>query len=89
MLFISMGKAIAGTPQERIARRAQWQYPEGIRLVAEYWPIGGDYSVISIVEGDSVPAMLAAITQWADVFDITITPAVTLEEGLGLAQQLK
>ena len=46
MLFILMGKPRAGNPQERIARRLQWQYPEGLRVVAEYWPQGGEYAVI-------------------------------------------
>lgn len=38
MLVIAMGKVKAGTLQERLARRVEWQYPEGMRVVAEYWP---------------------------------------------------
>jgi len=88
MLFVAMGKPKAGTPQERIARRAQWQYPEGMRAVAEYWPIGGEYTVITIAEADSIAPIMAVVTAWADVFDFTVTPAVTAEEGLRLAQQM-
>ncbi len=88
MLFISMGKPKAGTPQERMARRAQWKFPEGVRIVAEYWPIGGEYSVITIAEAESIAPIMAAVVAWADVFDFTIHPAVTAEEGLQLAQQM-
>ena len=89
MLFVSLGKPKAGTtPQERIARRAKWQFPEGARLVAEYWPIGGEYTVITIAEADSIAPLMAAIVAWADVFDFTVHPAVTAEEGLRLAQQM-
>lgn len=48
MLCIAMAKVKAGTPQERIARRAEWRYPEGVRVVAEYWPLGGGYAVVTV-----------------------------------------
>jgi hypothetical protein len=83
-----MCKVKAGTMQERIVRRAQWEFPEGMNVLAEYWPLGGEYSVITIVEGDSVARMMAAIIAWDDVFDFTITPAVTAKDGLCLAQQM-
>lgn len=86
MLFVALGKPKPGASQERITRRTHWQYPEGLRLVAEYWPLGSEYAVISIFEGDSAVAMIASLTAWSDVMDITITPAVTAEEGMRLAQ---
>ena len=43
---------------------------------------------LSIVEADSIAPIMAAVAAWDDVFDITIAPAVTAEEGLQLAQQL-
>lgn len=86
MLFVAMAKVKAGTTQERIARRAQWQYPEGMQVLAEYWPVGGEYSVITVAEADSVAPILAAITAWEDVFTFTVTPALSAEEGLRLAE---
>lgn len=32
--------------------------------------------------------MMAAIAAWSDVFDFTITPAVTAEKGLRVVQQM-
>ena len=88
MLFIALLKLKAGTPEENIARRAQWQYPEGVTPVAEYWPQTTDPAVVSIFEADSTAPIMAIFATWADVFDITIVPAVTAEEGLQLAQQM-
>ena len=54
MLFVAVLKATAGTPAERIARRAQWNYPEGVKLVAEYWLQASDPDLVSVFEADSV-----------------------------------
>ena len=88
MLFIAVLKPTGGNPKETIARRVQWQYPEGIRLVAEYWLQTSDPDVIAIFEADSVAPIMAMRTEWGDVFDITVTPAITAEEGLKLAKQM-
>ena len=88
MLFVALLKATASTTNERIARRAQWQYPEGIRPVAEYWLQTADPTVIAIFETDSVAPIMATLAEWGDVFDISVVPAVTAEEGLQLAQQM-
>ncbi len=88
MLFVALLKATAGTTNERTARRAQWQYPEGIQPVAEYWLQTADPTVVSIFEADSVAPIMATLAEWGDVFDISVFPAVTAEEGLQLAQQM-
>ena len=91
MLFVTLLKPRAGapgTPKERIARRAQWQYPAGSRLVAEYWLLNNDPQIISIVEADSIAPVMAALVEWGDVLEGTTVPAVTLEEGLQLAKQM-
>ena len=88
MLFVSLLKVRSGTLKERIARRAQWQYPEGMRMVAEYWLQTPDPNCISIAEADSIAPIMAALAEWDDVFDITVIPAITAEEGLELAKQM-
>ena len=88
MLFVALLKVRAGTPPENIARRAQWQYPEGIKQIAEYWLQTNDPTVISIAEADSVVPIMAALTEWGDVVDFTVVPAITAEEGLELAKQM-
>jgi hypothetical protein len=88
MLFVALLKATGGTPEERIARRAQWQPPEGGQAIAEYWLQTTNPQVVAIFEADSVAPILAVTAAWGDVFDITVAPAVTAEEGLQLAQQM-
>jgi hypothetical protein len=88
MLFVATLNPTGGTPQERTARRLKWDYPEGVKPIAEYWPLGGAVSVISIFEADSVAPILATLMAWGDVFEISVSPAVTAEEGMRLAQQM-
>ena len=88
MLFVSLCKARAGTPKENIARRAQWQYPEGTQPVAEYWLQTTDPTVIVISEADSIAPMMSAVADWDDVFEFTVVPAIAAEEGLELAKQM-
>jgi hypothetical protein len=88
MLFISLGNVRAGTDKERIARRMQWSYPPGLKLVAEYWLMTDKPKLISIAEADDISAILAATSQWDDVFSFRVVPAVTAEQGLALAKKM-
>ncbi len=88
MLFVALFRPTEGTPTERIARRVQFQHPEGVKQVAEYWLQTDDPAVIAIFEADSIAPIMAVTTEWGDVFDITVVPAVTAKEGLELAKQM-
>ena len=88
MLFVALGKVRSGTTRERVARRMEWKYPEGMRLIAEYWLQTSDPNVIVIAEADSIGPIMAATAQWDDVFDITVVPAVTAEQGMELAKAM-
>ncbi len=38
MLFVCMGKfKAASAMKQRVARRLDWKYPAGMRVLAEYW----------------------------------------------------
>ena len=76
------------TAKERIARRAKWQYPPGLKVLAEYWPQGSDIVVINVVESDNVGLLMAALSDWDDLMQITVVPAVTAEDGLKLAANM-
>ena len=90
MLFVVMGKPkAASTGKERIARRMSWQYPAGMRMVAEYWPMSTEVAVIAVAEADNVASIMKAIVDWDDVFDLTVLPATTAEQGLEMAQQMQ
>ena len=89
MLFVTLFKVKSGTLKERIARRLQWQYPEGLKMVGEYWLQTDDPTAIAIYEADSVAPIIAGRSYWDDVFETTTIPAITAEEGLELARQMQ
>jgi hypothetical protein len=88
MLFVAQLEVKGGTPAERVARRSEWQYPEGVKVIAEYWLQTDGYSVVTIMEADSNAPIFAISAQWGDVFNIKVSPAITGEQGLQLAQQM-
>lgn len=65
-----------------LMRRASWQYPKGIRVIAEYWPLSSAVTVVSIFTADSFEQVMELELEWSDVFDIDIHPAVGADEGL-------
>lgn len=65
-----------------LMRRAAWQYPEGIRVIAEYWPTAADLQVVSIFSAEDFGSVMELELEWSDVFDIDIHPAVSADEGL-------
>ena len=88
MLFIVLLKARPGTVQERIDRRLEWEAPEeGAQRIAEYWLQTPDPAVIVVCEADHIGQLWATFGGWNDLFDITMFPAITAEEGLELLKQ--
>lgn len=65
-----------------LMRRAGWQYPDGIRVIAEYWPLSSATQVVSIFSTESFESAMELFFEWNDVFDIDIHPAVAADEGL-------
>jgi hypothetical protein len=88
MLFVALGNARAGTSRERIARRLQWSYPEGMRVIGEYWLQTPTPTIIAIAEADSIGPIMAATSAWDDVVGWTVVPAVSAEEGMELAKKM-
>jgi hypothetical protein len=76
----------SGITQEQqdgaLARRAGWQYPDGIKVIAEFWPMSPRPAVVSIFDTDDISKIMQIMFAWSDVFDITVLPGVTAEEGL-------
>lgn len=71
-----------------LMRRAGWTYPEGLRSIAEYWPVAGDVQVVSVFAADSFAPVMEMELEWSDVFDISIFPAVSAEEGLRIGPEV-
>jgi hypothetical protein len=60
-----------------------------MRMVAEYWPMSTEVAVIAVAEADNAASIMRAIVDWDDVFDLTVIPAMTAEQGLELAKQMQ
>lgn len=89
MLFVAIGKAKAtSTTKQRVARRINWKYPAGLRVIGEYWLQSNDPTLITIAEADNIAVLMRAVADWDDVFDLTVLPAMAAEEGLQVAKQL-
>ena len=71
-----------------LMRRAVWQYPKGIRVIAEYWPMSSAVTVVSIFAADSFEQVMELELEWSDVEDIDIHPAVAAEEGLRIGPEV-
>ena len=89
MLYVALMKIRGdGKIKEALAKRLQWQIPEGINLVAEYWLQTPDPSVITVFKTDSIAPMLQLESEWDDYFAITIVPAVSAEEGMEMGKKM-
>ncbi|MFH0915269.1 MAG: DUF3303 family protein [bacterium] len=88
MLFVAIGSVRAGTSQERMARRLTWDYPPGLKSVAEYITPSANPAVVSIAEADDIGPVLAATGAWDDVISWTVLPVVTAEQAMEMAKKM-
>jgi hypothetical protein len=92
MEFVALLKFRPSVPAaERDAalmRRAGWQYPDGLKVIAEYWPLSGEYQVVTVFSAESVAPLMEVEFEWDDVFDMTVTPAVSADEGLRIGPEV-
>lgn len=66
---------------EVMGRRADYEFPTGMRLIGEYWS-GSNPAVIAIYEAEDSAALMINSVAWIDIFDVQIFPVNTWEEGL-------
>ena len=89
MLYVTFMKRKAGSTigrKESVARRVNWKYPEGFRVLGEYWVPADDPSVVLIAEAENLAPFYRAMEDWDDVFEFSIFPAITAEAGLAMAR---
>ncbi len=67
---------------EAMGRRSEWEFPEGVTLLAEYWSPQGDPVVVDVLECEDTGTLIVNTIGWVDVVESTIFPVVTWEEGL-------
>jgi len=68
------------------ARRAEWKYPQGLKVVGEWWQAVAPQIVVAF-ESDSYDPILAVQVEWSDFMEISVSPATTPEAGLAAAQK--
>jgi hypothetical protein len=88
VLFVVLLNTRPGaTFQEGGARRLQWEYPEGVNVLAEYWLETDSPRVVSILEADGMAPFGQIRMHWGDLFEIRVFPAVTAEQGMEMLRQ--
>ena len=91
MLYVWQATWKAAVTREQqdaaLERRASWNYPEGVSVKGEYW-IQGNPTVMIVFETDSIGPIFEVGLTWGDVFDITVSPAITPEEGLRIGPEI-
>jgi hypothetical protein len=92
MEFVALLKfrpsAPAAERDAALMRRAGWQFPDGIKVIAEYWPLSGEYQVVTVFSAETVAPIMEIEFEWDDVFDMTVTPAVSADEGLRIGPEV-
>jgi Domain of unknown function (DUF3303) len=87
--FLSLRDSVPAADRDAaLVRRVGWQYPAGIRPIAEYWPESKDIQVVSIFSADDYAPIMEVVLEWSDVFDISVHPAVSADEGLRIGAEV-
>lgn len=87
--FISFRPSVSAADRDAaLTRRAGWQYPAGIELIAEYWPMSAATQVVSVFSADDPASVMELTFEWNDVFDIAVHPAVSADEGLRIGPEV-
>ena len=71
-----------------LLRRASWEFPAGVDVIAEYWPMAADLQVVVVFSSDDIAAIWEVESEWNDVFDIDISPAISAADGLRLGPEV-
>ena len=66
---------------EAMGRRAEYEFPEGVKVIDEYWS-SSDPAVVGIYEADDAAALMINTVVWMDIFNMQVLPVNTWEEGL-------
>jgi len=87
--FLSFKSSLSAAERDgALVRRVGWQYPKGVRHIAEYWPASGSIQVVTIFSADDYPSVMEVVFEWNDVFDIDVFPAISAEEGLKVGPEV-
>ena len=88
MLFVIIGQAKEDSDvADRTARRLEWEYPENVNVISEYWLQRERPRILTIVEADDAVVVDAFTADWEDHFDFTVDHAMTAEQGLDVIRE--
>lgn len=88
VMFADWRPGMASEQQDRVlARRAEWQYPKGLRPIIELWVSDGSPVALLAFEADDPAPITELMATWDDVFIVKVSPALTHEEGMRLGAQ--
>jgi hypothetical protein len=91
MLYVCLGRVHAHLTQEQrtagMGRRAEWKYPQGVKLVGEFWRTTAP-EIVSVIECDSYEHLMAIQLAWQDFMQMDVSPAISWENGLQLGAKL-
>jgi hypothetical protein len=86
MKFVALWSLKEGVDQAKLAevmgRRAEYKFPTGMNVIAEYWSSRRSPAVVSVFEADDAAALMINTVAWVDALDVDIFPVNTWEEGL-------
>jgi hypothetical protein len=71
------------------ARRLGREYPEGVKVLAEYWMQTDLPRVVAILEAENLAPFGAIRMHRGDRFGIEVFPAMTCEPGMEMLRQAK
>lgn len=70
-----------------LARRAEWKYPEGVKVHSEVWRATAP-EIISTFECNGYEGIMAIQLYWQDFMQMNVSPCTTPEEGLQIGAKL-
>jgi len=86
--FLTWRSAATGEQRrEALGRRAMYQFPPGLKVLAEYW-VSGPTAVVAVFEAEGYAPIMKLTLDWEDVFDIAVYTATTAQEGLRIGAQM-
>ncbi len=65
---------------ESIAKRSEYKFPEGTKLLAEYWTAAQCPSVVAVIEATDPSQLMLNSVAWMDVFEVRVTPCLDWHE---------
>ena len=87
--LLTFRSTVSGAERDgALLRRAGWEYPAGLEVTAEWWPMTDAPHVVVLFSTDDPGAIMELDFEWNDVFDMKIAPALRADQGLALGAEV-